>query len=69
MTNETSIQSSKLLSSLFENVSPGRRLAVLHVGPALQETIEFFSSFRCRVHFVDLFSELPIASEDEQENP
>ena len=37
---------------------------MLHVGPALPETVEFFSTFRCRVHFVDLFSELPIPSSE-----
>ena len=63
-----STQSSKLLSSLFENVAPDQRLNVLHIGPALQETVDFFSAYRCRIHFVDLFSELPIASEDEEEN-
>lgn len=68
MTKVTSTQTSKLLPSLFENVSPGRRLTVLHVGPALPETVEFFSTYLCRVHFVDLFSELPIALEDDEES-
>lgn len=36
------------------------RLTVLHVGPALPETVEFFSRFRCKLFFIDLFSALPI---------
>jgi len=61
----TNTQSSKLLSSLFDNVTPGTCLTVLHVGPALPETVNFFSTFRCKLHFVDLFAELPITAQDE----
>jgi len=39
---------------------------VLHVGPALPETVTFFSRYRCKLHFVDLFAELPrLATEDD----
>mgnify|MGYP000564939165 CR=1 FL=1 len=31
-----------------------RRITVLDVGPALSETVEFFSRYHCRLHFVDL---------------
>lgn len=48
---------SKLLSGLFGNVDPGRRLHVLDIGPALPETVDFFSRYHCRLHFVDLFNE------------
>jgi hypothetical protein len=34
-----------------------RRLTVLEIGPALSETVDFFSQFKCRLHFVDLFHE------------
>jgi len=61
----TSIQTTKLLPALFERFDEEQRLTVLNIGPALPETIEFFSAFRCRLHFVDLFSELPIAVEEE----
>jgi len=39
---------------------------VLHVGSALPETVEFFSRYRCKLHFIDLFGDLPtlLAGED-----
>ena len=59
-------QTSKLLPALFESVGENQRVSVLHIGPALSETINFFSGFRCKLQFVDLFSELPfIANEQE----
>jgi hypothetical protein len=33
------------------------RLTVLEIGPALPETVDFFSQFKCRIHFVDLYHE------------
>ena len=48
---------SKLLSGLFRRVDPDHRLTVLEIGPALPETVEFFSQFRCRLHFLDLYEE------------
>lgn len=53
----TSRQPSKLLPEVFRNIDPERRLTVLEIGPALSETVDFFSQFRCRLHFVDLFHE------------
>ena len=50
-------QPSKLLSGLFRQVTPGKRLVVLEIGTALPETVDFFADYRCRLHFVDLFSE------------
>lgn len=61
----TATQPSKLLSSLFAQFDPDRRLTVLHIGPALPETVEFFSRFRSKLYFIDLFSELPIAEYDD----
>lgn len=52
-------QPSSLLPSLFADVDEDQPLAVLNIGPALPETIEFFSRYRCKLHFIDLFSELP----------
>jgi hypothetical protein len=51
------IQPSKLFSSLFRSLETGHRLTILNVGAALPETVEFFSHFKCRIHFIDLFSE------------
>ncbi|MDH4039058.1 MAG: hypothetical protein OEV88_00255 [Gammaproteobacteria bacterium] len=32
---------------------------MLHIGSALPETVEFFSRYRCKLHFIDLFGDLP----------
>jgi hypothetical protein len=53
----TSRQSSKLFSGLFRSTGSGERLIVLEIGPALPETVDFFSRFKCRLYFKDLFSE------------
>ena len=58
-------QPSKLLPSLFSSVEAGRLLTILHIGVALPETVEFFSRFKCRIHFIDLFSE-PLVRELQQ---
>jgi hypothetical protein len=50
-------QPSKLLPELFRNIDTDHRLTVLEIGPALNETVDFFSSYKCRIHFVDLFHE------------
>ncbi len=50
-------QPTKLLGDLFRQVDPGHRLVVLEIGTALPETVDFFSAYRCRLHFVDLFGE------------
>lgn len=60
----TSTQPSKLLSTLFEQIDEDARLTVLHIGPALPETVDFFSRYRCKLHFLDLFHELPIEAEE-----
>jgi len=49
--------SSKLFPDLFKSVDPDQRLTVLEIGPALAETVDFFSQFKCRLHFVDLFNQ------------
>jgi len=53
----SSRQPSKLLPDLFKMIDPDRRLTVLEIGPAVTETVDFFSRFKCRLHFVDLFHE------------
>ncbi len=37
-------------------------VTVFHVGPAQPDTVDFFSRYRCKLHFIDLFSELPIVT-------
>lgn len=48
-------QPSKLLAGLFRNIDPQHRLTVLEIGTALPETVDFFSEYRCRLHFLDLY--------------
>ncbi len=50
-------QPSKLLPQLFGDLG-GRSLTVLDLGRALPETVHFFSQFRCKIHVVDVYSEL-----------
>lgn len=61
----TAQQSARLLGELFAAIDEERRLTVLHVGPALPETVDFFSRYRCKLHFVDLFAELPLVEDPE----
>lgn len=63
----TALQSSNLLSSLFQKIEDDAHIRVLHIGPALPETVDFFSQFRCTLYFVDLFDELPIAANEDDE--
>lgn len=60
-----STQSSKLLPHLFEHFDEQQAVTVFHVGPALPDTVDFFASYRCKLHFIDLFSELPIVAPEE----
>ena len=48
---------SKVLPGLFRHVPEHHRLTVLEIGPALPETVEFFSQYRCRLYFIDLYQE------------
>jgi hypothetical protein len=68
--SETPTQPSKLLPLLFEHIDEDERLTVFHAGNALPETVDFFSNYRCKLHFIDLFSELPfVANEDTSMTP
>lgn len=72
LTQDTSAQPSKLLQALFPHPDEGKRLTVLHVGPALQATLDFFADYRCQLHIRDLFAELPLPNpdnDDESESP
>lgn len=48
---------SKLFPDLFKMIDRNHRLTVLEIGPAMTETVDFFSQFKCRLHFVDLYHE------------
>lgn len=60
-------QSSQLLASLFSRFESEERLTVLHIGSAVPETVEFFSRYRSKLFFVDIFSELPIQWDEEHD--
>jgi len=50
-------QQSLLFPSLLKRIDPDRRLTIFEIGPALPETIAYFSQFRCRLHFASMFSD------------
>lgn len=63
----TATQSSQLLASLFTQFDSDERLTVLHMGSAMPETVEFFSRYRSKLFFVDIYSELPIQWNEERD--
>ncbi|MCW8925932.1 MAG: hypothetical protein OQJ84_06725, partial [Xanthomonadales bacterium] len=50
-------QQTLLFPTLVKNVDPDRRLSVLEIGPALPETIEYFSQYKCRLHFAAMYND------------
>ncbi len=58
-------QQSKLLGGLFRKIDPEHRLTVLEIGTALPETVDFFSEYRCRLHFLDLY-DVPFLQKPEE---
>jgi hypothetical protein len=61
-----SSQATKVLPYLFERIDAQQPVTVFHVGPALPETVNFFSTYRCKLHFIDVFAALPLTSADEE---
>ncbi|MAT92116.1 MAG: hypothetical protein CME59_05910 [Halioglobus sp.] len=61
-------QPTQLLPALFRHVDEDQRLQVLHLGPACQDTLDFFSSYRCRLQIIDLFAELPVPAEEDTQS-
>lgn len=58
-------QPSKLLPILFADLGGnGQRPTILDLGRALPETVHFFSRFRCKIHLLDMYSELQAGSLD-----
>lgn len=50
-------QQSLLFPSLFAQLNRNRKLQILDIGPAMPETLQFFSPFRCRLHFAGMYAE------------
>ena len=59
-------QQSLLFPSLVNRIDPERRLSVLEIGPALPETIKFFSQFKCRLHFAAMYSDPVLQMQSEE---
>ncbi len=49
-------QQTLLFPNLVKKIDPDRRLSILEVGPALPETVEFFSRFKCRLQFASMYT-------------
>jgi len=50
-------QQSLLFPTLLKRIKSDTRLSVLEIGPALPETIQFFSKYRCRLHFAAMYTD------------
>lgn len=50
-------QQTLLLPTLIKKIKTDRRVSVLEIGPALPETIKFFSQFKCRLHFAAMYTD------------
>lgn len=62
----TRTQQSLLFPSLIKRIDTDRRLSVLEIGPALPETVAFFSEYKCRLHFAAMYTD-PILSLQSQD--
>ncbi len=63
--SDETVQPSKLLPELFHRLDDGKKVSVLHIGPACNDTLNFFSDYRCNLYFADLFAELPLQEAEE----
>ncbi|MGB5485966.1 MAG: hypothetical protein WBN06_01095 [Lysobacterales bacterium] len=50
-------QQTLLFPALLKRINPDRRLSVLEIGPALPETVEFFSQYKCRLQFAAMYTD------------
>lgn len=50
------VKSARLLPDLFRKIDPAKRLFVLEIGRAQPETVDFFSRYKCRLQFADLYA-------------
>lgn len=49
-------KNARLFPDLFRGIDPSERLKVLEIGRALPETVNFFSRYKCRLQFADIWS-------------
>ena len=57
-----SLLAPRLLPLVFEGIDASRSLTVLDIGAGVPESVRFFSRYRCRIHFVDLFGDTGYAT-------
>jgi len=55
---------SNLLPAVFKRLDLEKRIIVLDMGHAASSTVSFFNHFKCRLSFVDIYSELYIVCPD-----
>lgn len=55
--SRTQTQQTLLFPTLVKRLATDRRLSVLEIGPALPETIAFFSEYKCRLHFAAMYTD------------
>ncbi len=60
---QSSLLVPQLLHLAFEGIDASRSLTVLDIGAGMPESVRFFSRYRCRLYFVDLFGETGFASD------
>jgi hypothetical protein len=58
-------QESKMLPPLLSRFDTRQRLNILDMGPGRSETVAFFSRYRCKLNFTDLYTE-PLVVEDQK---
>jgi hypothetical protein len=52
---------SNLAAAMFDSLQPDKRLVVLDVGMAMAASVDYFSQFKSKLLFVDLYSEAFVA--------
>ena len=62
----TNVLPSALVSSLLDKINSEERLVVLDMGPAISSTVKYFSQYKCRLNFIDLYSEDFVLSPEEE---
>ena len=57
---------SAIASSLIDSIKTEERLVVLDMGQAVSSTVKYFSQYKCRLDFIDLYSEDFVLDPDEE---
>ncbi len=59
---------SQLLPGVLERLGLQRRFTVFDAGSATPDTVAFFSEYKCRLHFADLYEDAIIVEQDQLED-